>query len=76
MSIYIPGHPNREFEFYDLESDPGETQNLMPDTPAAARELVEYLRKWLSQQSVLKSDREKLDKQAEEILKSLGYIHK
>jgi len=74
--IYIPGHPNREFEFYDLESDPGETQNLMPDTPAAARELVEYLRKWLSQQSVLKSDREKLDKQAEEILKSLGYIHK
>ncbi len=74
--IYVPGHPEREFEFYDLEADPGETHDLMPEKPAAARELVEYLRKWLSQQSVLKDDREKLDQQAEEILKSLGYIHK
>ena len=74
--IYVPGHPDGEFEFYDLESDPDETHNLMSEKPAAARELVEYLRKWLSQQSVLKSDREKLDQQAEEILKSLGYIHK
>lgn len=74
--IYVPGHPEQEFEFYDLESDPGETRNLMPENPAAARELVAYLRKWLLQQSVLRSDREELDKQAEEILKSLGYIHK
>lgn len=74
--IYVPGHPEREFEFYDLVTDPGEAHDLMPEKPAAARELVEYLRKWLSQQSVLKDDREKLDKQAEEILQSLGYIHK
>lgn len=72
--IYVPQNPDGEFELYDLNADPDEKINLIQQEPGIARELLEYLRKWIKQQGEGKTSAEALDKDAEEILKSLGYI--
>jgi len=67
------------FELYDLASDPGETRNLATAQPELASTMVEYARRWLADcgrqaTTTAPTDRENLDPETLERLRSLGYV--
>ena len=81
--ILIP-HPDENiYELYDLESDPGETENLYDQLPGEVGKLMPLLREWLARDPDRNADRteeeeaalEALDPAARQQLETLGYIH-
>jgi arylsulfatase A-like enzyme len=65
--------PGMLYEFYDIESDPGETHNLYEVEKARAGVLEKYLQEWMTLQSQPVVETRPTQKDLE-ILKSLGYI--
>lgn len=81
--ILIP-HPDENiYELYDLESDPGETENLYDQLPGEVGKLMPLLREWLARDPDRETDRteeeekaiQALDPAARQQLETLGYIH-
>jgi arylsulfatase A-like enzyme len=66
----------RELELYDLQEDPGETKNLIDERPQVAAPLERRLQQWIVEggggAGIPTAAR--IDSQAEEQLRSLGYI--
>ena len=81
--IYVPDAGDRramrgrELELYDLAADPGETRNLADERPEVAGPLKEQLWRWIADGGAAAPAPEgvKADRQAEEQLRSLGYIN-
>jgi hypothetical protein len=61
---------------YDLEADPGETWNLADERPEVAAALKERLLRWVAAGGAGSGAPEavRIEPQAEEQLRSLGYI--
>lgn len=74
--IYVPGKLDGEFELYNLEEDPGETNNVIEREPEVAAKLKKALSAWLVGQGRQEFKEEKLDKKTRDILESLHYIRK
>ncbi|HVG08234.1 MAG TPA: sulfatase-like hydrolase/transferase [Thermoanaerobaculia bacterium] len=66
----------REIELYDLETDPGETRNLVDERPKVAALLENRLRLWIKAGGAAAGapPAVSLDSTTEEHLRSLGYI--
>jgi arylsulfatase A-like enzyme len=66
----------RELELYDLAEDPGETKNLIDERPQVAAPLKERLWQWIEEGGAGAEVPEavRVDANAEEQLRSLGYI--
>jgi len=67
------------FELYDLADNPSETRNLATVQPELASAMEEHARRWLSDCSrqattTAPIDRENLDPETLERLRSLGYV--
>jgi arylsulfatase len=60
-------------ELYDLQNDPKEEKNLINEKPELAKEMGLLLKKLRSGQKKFKSSKAKIDKETEEMLRSLGY---
>jgi arylsulfatase A-like enzyme len=60
-------------ELYDLQNDPKEEKNLIAEKPELAKEMGLLLKKLRSGQKKFKSSQAKIDKETEEMLRSLGY---
>jgi arylsulfatase A-like enzyme len=60
-------------ELYDLENDPKEEKNLIKEKPELAKEMGLLLKKLRSGKKKFKSSKAKIDKETEEMLRSLGY---
>jgi len=81
--ILIPHPDGNLYELYDLESDPGETENLYDELPGEVGKLMPLLREWLARDPDRDRDRtaeeeeaiEALDPAARQQLEALGYIH-
>ncbi len=71
---YIRGRSLESEELYDLETDPGEGDNLREALPDIARRLSETLDEW--QRSVVREDpaAERLPAEDRAKLKALGYV--
>jgi arylsulfatase A-like enzyme len=74
--IYVPGHPDTPLEMYDLVQDPGEEIDLVSIHPEITREMFQQLKDLMAQMAASPGEAERIDRQTEAILKSLGYIHK
>jgi arylsulfatase A-like enzyme/Flp pilus assembly protein TadD len=61
-------------EFYDLATDPGETQNIYKAYSQRAQELRVLLRKWAGTTSGSVPERQKLDPETLQNLAALGYV--
>ena len=88
--VYVPDAGDRrvlkgrELELYDLEEDPGETKNLVDERPEVARRLKERLWRWMadggsrsqsgSGSRAKTPEAVRIDRPAEEQLRSLGYL--
>lgn len=80
--VYVPDAGNRrimqgrELELYDLEADPRETRNLVDERPEVAAVLERQLWRWMAQAgpTAPPPTAVRVDGQAEEQLRSLGYI--
>jgi arylsulfatase A-like enzyme len=80
--VYVPDAGDRavmqggELELYDLEADPGETWNLVDERPEVAAPLKERLMRWIADGGSGSEAPEavRVEPQAEEQLRSLGYI--
>ena len=81
--ILIPHPDGNIYELYDLESDPGETENLYEQLPGEVGKLMPLLREWLARDPDRTADRtaeeeealDALDPAARQELEALGYIH-
>ena len=67
--------PSQGDWLFDLESDPGETQNVIERHSGIKSELNALLNEWLQTAVAPATFREELDKERIEQLKALGYIH-
>jgi arylsulfatase A-like enzyme len=83
--IHVPNPVDRslmtgsEYELYDLESDPGETRNLVEERPQVVEGLKRVLKEWSEPwiEAAYRnpgSAREILDEEVLERLRALGYI--
>src|SRR5205085_5780507 len=80
--VYVPDAGDRavmqgrELELYDLEEDPGETWNLVDECPEVTALLEERLLSWIAAGGSGSGAPEAvhIEPQAEEQLRSLGYI--
>jgi arylsulfatase A-like enzyme len=80
--VYVPDAGDRrvmqgkELELYDLAEDPGETKNLIDQRPQVAGPLKERLWQWIEEGGAGGEVPEavRVDGNAEEQLRSLGYI--
>lgn len=70
---YIEGRDEGTFELYDLVSDPGERQNLLPSAPAEAAALPARLARWVKAAPALPSAPPVGEDEARR-LRSLGYV--
>jgi arylsulfatase A-like enzyme len=79
--VYVPDTDDqrvmkgRELELYDLQEDPGETRNVIDARPEVAGPLEDQLNRWMAESA--SGDAPKpvpIDRQAEEQLRSLGYL--
>ena len=61
-------------ELYDLKTDPGETRNLIAEQPGQAARLGNLLEKWDASVPTVRSGDHKLDEEALDLLRSLGYV--
>ncbi len=61
-------------ELYNLETDPGELNNLVGDEPERAREMATVLSEWLEQTERFAVEPEDLSPRRIEELRSLGYL--
>jgi arylsulfatase A-like enzyme len=61
-------------ELYDLAADPGENRNLLSTSPALAEQLRGQLSAWVKSMPAQSRQQLKLDGEALQRLKSLGYI--
>jgi len=70
-----PSYPMKrgKEELYDLQNDPKEEKNLINEKPELAKEMGLLLKKLRSGQKKFKSSKAKIDKETEEMLRSLGY---
>jgi arylsulfatase A-like enzyme len=72
--------PALDEALYDLATDPGERQNLLPEAEAAARPLRETLRSYLEAARARRADSTEedvsLDPELRRKLESLGYIER
>jgi hypothetical protein len=66
----------RELELYDLEADPGETRNLVDERPEVAALLKARLWRWMANggPAAPAPAAVRVEDQAEEQLRSLGYV--
>ena len=66
----------RELELYDLEADPHETKNLIDERPEVAALLKRQLWRWMANSAPAAPPpaEVRVEGQAEEQLRSLGYI--
>jgi len=60
-------------ELYDLETDPEESHNLAAEQPELLSEMRELYKKMRSGKSIWKAQEAQIDRQTEEMLRSLGY---
>jgi arylsulfatase A-like enzyme len=70
---YIEAAQEQSFEFFDLDRDPGETNNLFEAMPREAEALASQLREWRALSSsggIIES----VDPEAAAALKALGYV--
>jgi hypothetical protein len=65
---------NGRYEEYDLSSDPGETRNLFGSLNPVAQKLRTELTGWMKTMPAQSAQQLKLDPEALQRLKSLGYI--
>jgi arylsulfatase A-like enzyme len=80
--VYVPDAGDRRFmkgselELYDLKEDPGETRNLVAQRPEIAGRLKRELRDWIADggAGAAAPAAVRIDAQAEDQLRSLGYI--
>lgn len=80
--VYVPDAGNRrimtgrELELYDLEADPHETKNLIDERPEVAALLKRQLWRWMANSAPAAPPpaEVRVEGQAEEQLRSLGYI--
>jgi arylsulfatase A-like enzyme len=78
--IYHPAHgkeyPGPYYELYDLESDPGETVNLVAQETDQARRLQAQLERWMEAAAEVAPGEEGADQgeRMRKILKALGYV--
>jgi len=70
-----PSYPMKKGreELYDLQNDPKEEKNLINEKPELAKEMGLLLKKLRSGKKKFKSSKAKIDKETEEMLRSLGY---
>lgn len=68
--IWTPGHSEKEYELYDIETDPDETEDLFDRGRREAAKLMGLLEKW----SDTSYEPREMSKEDEELLRSLGYI--
>jgi arylsulfatase len=70
-----PSYPMKkgQEELYDLVEDPREKKNLIADRPKLAKEMGLLLKKLRSGNKKFNSSKAKIDKETEEMLRSLGY---
>jgi arylsulfatase A-like enzyme len=70
-----PSYPMKKGkeELYDLVEDPGEKHNLIAKKPELAKEMGLLLKKLRSGKKKFKSSQAKIDRETEEMLRSLGY---
>lgn len=72
---YIWSSDGRD-ELYHIKNDPGELDNIIKKMPKKALQMQTKLEDWLSSFETVNSDKSiSIDKELEEKLKSLGYIH-
>ncbi|MBW2726069.1 MAG: sulfatase [Deltaproteobacteria bacterium] len=70
---YIEAAQERSFELFDLDEDPGETNNLFEAMPREAETLASQLRDWRARSSS-SGFAETVDPEAAAALKALGYV--
>ena len=70
----VIGNSEGPLELYDLDSDPGEKLNLLPETTSAPSGLIQALRAVSKARQQLKVDQVPLDERTEDELRALGYI--
>jgi arylsulfatase A-like enzyme len=61
-------------ELYDLETDPGETANLITAEPAMAHELGALLAAWNAGVPAIRPGDHEVDEESLRLLRSLGYV--
>lgn len=73
-NIY-PAYPMKKGreELYDLQEDPEEKKNLIAEKPEVAKEMGLLLKKLRSGEQKFRSSKAKIDRETEEMLRSLGY---
>lgn len=71
--IYHPalGKQPEWYELYDLQADPGETENLFTEDHPEARRLARVLRGWMKGSDWIRKDQEDIESQSEETLRAL-----
>lgn len=73
--IHVPGSPDREWELYDVVTDPGETKNLVEMRPGLREELSAPMAEWEALIDRQSSHHADVDSEAARLLRSLGYIN-
>lgn len=77
--IYHPKLGKQEpwWELYDLQNDPGETENLFAEDHPEARRLARKLNAWMKGSDWIRRDASEIENQSEETLRALralGYV--
>lgn len=71
--IYHPTLGQREewYELYNLEADPGETENLFTEDHPEARRLARELNRWMKGSDWIRKGQDEVESQSEETLRAL-----
>jgi arylsulfatase A-like enzyme len=78
---WVTGEVGKPFALFDLENDPGETENLVDSQPEVAERLFRALNEWYRQDFEVLVDvnadgeEREMDEKTREQLKALGYLN-